>query len=106
MASTRQRFIDYRFIAASQDVALVVNPPARGPTDVFPVDQPWEAFRMGWSSIAEDEGVFKMWYAACDDDQWSGGQFRMCYATSEDGLTWHRPNLGLVDYKGSMDRQP
>lgn len=42
-----------------------------------------------------------MWYQACDDDQWNGGGPRPCYAESADGLTWEKPDLGLVEYKGS-----
>jgi hypothetical protein len=26
---------------------------------------------------------------------------KICYATSKDGITWEKPNLGLVDWKGS-----
>jgi hypothetical protein len=28
-------------------------------------------------------------------------EMAICYATSFDGLTWHKPELGLVDYEGS-----
>ena len=27
----------------------------------------------------------------------------ICYATSQDGIHWERPNMGLVEYKGSTD---
>jgi hypothetical protein len=27
----------------------------------------------------------------------------MCYAVSEDGLHWEKPNLGLVEYNGSKE---
>ena len=27
--------------------------------------------------------------------------FRICYATSKDGITWDKPALGLVDYGGN-----
>ena len=43
-----------------------------------------------------------MWYvgAGDKDDQW---QQRVCLATSQDGRTWARPNLGLVEYNGATD---
>ena len=43
-----------------------------------------------------------MWYvgAGDKDDQW---QQRVCPATSQDGRTWARPNLGLVEYNGATD---
>ena len=31
----------------------------------------------------------------------AGGDFRVCYATSKDGVNWERPALGLVDYGGN-----
>ncbi len=40
-----------------------------------------------------------MWYLGQDHDQ--GWFSRVCLATSRDGHTWHKPNLGLVEYKGS-----
>ena len=27
---------------------------------------------------------------------------RVCFATSTDGYNWHKPDLGLVEYKGSL----
>lgn len=40
-----------------------------------------------------------MWYLGQDHDQ--GWFSRVCLATSRDGYTWHKPDLGLVEYKGS-----
>lgn len=37
-----------------------------------------------------------MWYQA-----WPGCY--LCYVTSEDGVHWTKPNMGLVDYEGSKD---
>ena len=97
----KQLFIDHRFIELSENITLAVNPPVKGPKDVFQNNLPWEAFRIGWTCVAEDDGVFKMWYAACDGDQWAGGRWRLCYAVSADGLTWDKPHLGLVEFQGS-----
>ncbi len=40
-----------------------------------------------------------MWYLGQDQEQ--GWFSRVCLATSRDGFTWHKPDLGLVEYKGS-----
>ena len=42
-----------------------------------------------------------MWYLGQGKD--SGWFERVCFATSTDGYNWHKPNLGLVEYKGSRD---
>jgi hypothetical protein len=43
-----------------------------------------------------------MWYHAMDTPQWDAGHGRgsICYATSQDGIVWHKPELGLVAYQG------
>ena len=48
----------------------------------------------------EEEGLFKMWYAGTD-----AGPGEKCintgYALSSDGITWEKPRLDLVEWKGS-----
>jgi len=42
-----------------------------------------------------------MWYhSLCWEAE---DKSRILYATSDDGIHWEKPNLGLVDYKGSKD---
>lgn len=58
---------------------------------------PWEGEGIYISNSAiydEQDRLFKMWYQAGENT---------CYATSEDGLRWNRPNLGLVAFDGSTD---
>ena len=101
----KQLFIDHRFIAASENIQLTVNPPVKLEKPVIVSDRPWEAFRFAYHSVADDSGLYKMWYSAFDGDQWGQGEQRgkvlVCYAESRDGLHWEKPNLGLVEYKGS-----
>ena len=103
VGSDKQLFIDHRFIDSSGDITLVVNPPVKRPGAVLRSDKPWDAFGLGWYSIVEDDGTYKMWYHASDGDQWAGGKERLCYAVSPDGLSWDKPSLGLVEYEGSKD---
>ena len=103
VSDRKQLFIDRRFIEASDGVTLKVNPPVKRPEPVLQSDKPWDAFRLIWYSVAEDEGRYKMWYQAFDDDQWAGGIPRLCYAESNDGLNWEKPNLGLMEYRGSRE---
>ena len=103
VGSDKQLFIDHRFIESSDNITLVVNPPAKRPGAILRSDKPWDAFTMGWNCLLKDDGVYKMWYHGCDGDQWTGGRWRLCYAISQDGLSWEKPNLGLVEYEGSKD---
>jgi len=63
-----------------------------------------DARRMQCCPVVRDGDKFRMWYVARDDDPdlvraYDTG--RICYAESDDGYHWTKPNLGLVEYKGS-----
>jgi hypothetical protein len=62
---------------------------------------PWEAggVRM-YGTVLRENGKFRMWYNGRLKEP-SGS--RICYADSEDGLRWERPNLGLHPYDGSTE---
>ncbi len=61
-------------------------------------DKPWEgrmAYVFGTVLPNEKEKGYRLWYQS-----WAG-EYADLYATSKDGLTWEKPELGIVDYKGS-----
>ena len=62
-------------------------------------DKPWEgniAYLYG-TVLPDEEGKgYRMWYHS-----WADREYRMLYATSVDGIHWEKPDLGLVEYKGS-----
>lgn len=63
------------------------------------VDKPWEA-TVAYCSVHRDEktGKHQLWYQA-----WGRGGCYLCYAESNDGINWVKPNLRLHEYKGSKD---
>jgi hypothetical protein len=69
--------------------------------------QPWEKWKVslnGRSVLYDDEDrQFKMWYSSTlRDAQAPGGlRYKVCYATSEDGILWQRANLEQVEWEGS-----
>ena len=67
-------------------------------------DSPWEgylALQPGTVIFDEEERVFKMWYNALGHERRPEVQDFLCYATSQDGIHWQKPNLGLVEFQGS-----
>ncbi len=94
-----QLFIDDMLMEHWSNVSLRINPPMKaGP--VLRADRLWESHRVGaYGTVMEDQGIYKMWYDAID---WDGRIFH-CYAISRDGISWEKPNLGLVEYHGSKD---
>jgi hypothetical protein len=95
----KQLFIDERFIESSKGVTLTMNLPTKlGP--VLLPDQPWESKRIGFcDSVIDYEGQLRLYYWAFAED---GGNY-ICMATSEDGLHWERPKLGVVEFQGSKE---
>ncbi len=84
---------------------------------------PWEDC-LGYASVLPCKSGFKMWYhttaivQAQDTNESSGdtefdpmaGEFDsvrkehfVCYAESDDGYTWHKPELGIHEFEGSTD---
>ncbi|MFH1009353.1 MAG: hypothetical protein V1800_17900 [Candidatus Latescibacterota bacterium] len=82
-------------------------------------ERPWEKMGICYPSViwCEQEQLFKMWYLtgaegemvrhrplqpSIDNAEISGRWF-VCYAVSQDGLEWERPNLGRIRIQGSGD---
>lgn len=85
-----------------------VNPllkSARNPLIVK--DREWEGFGpslAGSVVYAPEDRLFKMWYTVFHDFAFRHhlpGSYIACYAISEDGYTWHKPDLGVFEWKGS-----
>ena len=102
----KQLFLDERFIACSQGVHLRMNPPIQHPDPVLVPDRPWDANGIGAYNTAmlEEDGRFRLWYdAGVKGGLPSEGARRLGYAESEDGIIWHKPNLGLITFQGSKE---
>ena len=63
-----------------------------------------------YGAVLHEEGKYRMWYYAIGLKE-PGNAYRpdqknlllgpVCYAESDDGLTWTKPNLGQVTFRGS-----
>lgn len=98
-AQQRHSFLDPTFVAKSEGTALHVNPPHQRDVVIKP-DKPWEQLMISfYCSVLDDGGKLRLWYICRDKDN----QPNVAYAESTDGVTWTKPNLGIVDYHGSKD---
>lgn len=70
-------------------------------------DAPWEGSGSGYHSIFKDGGKYRMYYKAWQLTVTPGkvntGEHPLfcCYAESDDGIHWRKPELGLHEFKGS-----
>lgn len=99
-----QLMVDDYCVASKRDVVRTYHPFEKHPGNpVLTYDRPWEGtnvYLYGTVLPNESGRGYRMWYHALpgDDDA-----YRLLYATSEDGIHWNKPNLGMVEYKGSKD---
>ncbi|MSR60391.1 MAG: hypothetical protein EXS05_22585 [Planctomycetaceae bacterium] len=95
----KQLFIDDFVISELQGVQKTLNQPVKHPQNpVLIQDQPWEEAGPGFGTVIfdKDDGLFKLWYEVQSQTEGPGktGIPRLCYATSQDGITWQKP---LID---------
>ncbi|MBK8090521.1 MAG: hypothetical protein IPK32_00600 [Verrucomicrobiaceae bacterium] len=59
-----------------------------------------------YGTVMKQGGTFRMWYLGMHEPEIKAGQAPgwwrpMCYAESKDGVTWTKPELGLVEFGGN-----
>jgi hypothetical protein len=70
------------------------------------VDRPDHISTFFYGTVLHEEDRFRMWYYASHLAAERAGFLEegpVCYAESEDGLHWVKPNLGLVTWRGNRD---
>lgn len=73
--------------------------PARKSGPIFAFDRPWEKGDPAWAQVMHDEGRYRLWYGIVNERV--PQRELLCYAESDDGLTWRKPELGIVELDGS-----
>ena len=104
LGDRRQVFIDRTFLGDAKGVEIVVHPPRKSLEMTVKPEEPWERGGIGpYSSALFDGTTYHMWYHAMDSAQWDTGHTNgsICHATSQDGIRWTKPDVGLVEYAGS-----
>ena len=101
VGTRKQLFVDDQVVEAMRGLTRVLNEVEKHPDNpVMVPEHSWETkYHYTWDGgtvlYDEQDHLFKAWHGVA--------QTRICYATSEDGTEWHKPMLGLVEYKGSKD---
>lgn len=69
-------------------------------------DKPWEV-AIAWMSVYRNPvtGKYQLWYQAFAGNEAENKTRRctVCYAESDDGINFIKPNLRLFDYNGNLD---
>lgn len=86
---------------------FVVTPKRHAGNPLIVAKHPWEGsgpHSGGTVLLDPKSGKYFMWYSVFDDDAYKNRKpfsYNVCYAESDDGISWNRPSLGLFDYRGS-----
>jgi len=97
IGSAPELFVDKRHIARMDGVTLRLHHPEPAEVAVR-FDRPWEGPVSAYVTVFRDGDRFRMYYRGWADAE---GRDYTCYAESPDGVTWSKPDLGLVEYRGS-----
>ena len=105
---------DDRAIAATGNLQLAMEAPEKYPGNpVLPIGragQPDEWQLRFYGTILWNQGKFRMWYLAASYEGFvmplQGGDvdfrgWRVAYAESPDGIHWTKPDLNLMEFRGS-----
>ena len=118
--------LDSRIIGNVQNAKLTLGNAKKHPANpLFGEDKPWEPrFDNVYANVIYDEEdkIYKCWYSPFIIDERTtltpedrrhpfytaylekdpdGREMGVCYATSNDGIHWDKPELGLVEFNGN-----
>lgn len=100
----RQLFADGTVVSSLSNAWLHVNPIRKIGRPIVSPDEVWEGTALQFGGVVRDpeDGLFKMWYSAfAIAASGKAPGWRQCYAESNDGIHWRKPDLGLVEFQGS-----
>jgi len=115
IGKNKQLFFDNKVIEMVQDIKRTYHTPKAEPEPLMKADRPWEGvtyFAICTYSILKDSSnKWHCWYGIWDFDpvllaetrDWNDEKvslIRLCYAKSEDGIHWEKPELGIYKHKG------
>lgn len=93
-------FIDDFLIEQARDAALALQPPRRAEV-VLVTDAPWEGPTSAYFTVLKDGEIIRLYYRGSVAGSDHSIDQVTCVAESRDGIHFTRPNLGLIEVRGS-----
>jgi hypothetical protein len=101
LGPARELFLDDKRIESATNVGRKPHPADKRGAPVIVADKAWESTVYIYGSVITGSGTgpaYKMYYTAYNN---ALGKYLLCYATSTDGLSWTKPNLGRYPFNNS-----
>jgi len=106
VGSRRELFVDHHLVERLVNAELRLQHP-RPAGIALRFDKPWEGQVSGYVTVLQDGDRYRMYYRGRPltgyGDNDPRAQEVTCYAESQDGIQWQRPNLGLIAFGGSKE---
>jgi hypothetical protein len=103
LGSRLELFVDDYLIERQVNTKLILHEP-RDAGKVFLFDKPWEGAFCGYVTVIKNDSRYQLYYRGIPVAGKDGNQAEVtCYAESEDGIRWIRPNLGIHRVSGTLE---
>lgn len=108
IGNRRELLWDNYLIDAEQTTARLKLHKLQAKEIVIDHNEPWEGDGCDFHCIVKDDGFYRMYYLGWETLDADAGTLAprpivVCYAESEDGLTWVKPKLGMCEFEGTKD---
>jgi hypothetical protein len=103
IGSRRELFVDEFLVESMAGAKLKLHKPQARDV-VLVCDRPWEGNTSAYYTLFADDGRFRAYYRGSHFDEKAKRPTHpefACYAESQDGLKWEKPELGLFDFQNS-----
>lgn len=102
IGSRLELFIDNYLIEKLDNVSLKLHEPIdKG--SVLKFDNPWEGPFSAYCTIIKDNDLFRLYYRGVPTAGKDGRtEEHTCYAESNDGINWTKPNLKIYELDGTL----
>ena len=96
----REVFFDDYLIDTDKTTAEIrIHRPVRQKEIVMTMDAPCEFRSMSYFHIVKGTSCYQAYYVC----RGNTGPYHICYAESDDCMSWRKPKLGICEYEGSKD---
>ncbi len=103
IGSNLELFVDHHIIERLDGAALRLHHPTPREA-VLKFDAPWEGAGCGYVTIILDGGKYRLYYRGLPANNADGSPAEStCYAESDDGIHFTKPNLGLFEVNGTRN---
>ena len=103
IGSNRELFVDQYLIGSLDGTTQKLWPP-RDEGPVLLLDRPWEGEYSAYMTIIQVGSKYQLYFRGEPRPEDGTSEVgRACYAESEDGIHWTRPDLGAFRWKGTEE---